>query len=184
MYAGAHSGAGRRAVRVLRMEGMLHIGEVLKPQGIRGEIKVKPFTDRAEDFKGLRRVYLDGEEFRILSVRIGEGAVFLGLKGVADRNAAELLRGRRVEILREEAPDPGEGRYYIADLLGSTVLFETGEELGVLIEIRQAGTDIYTVRAGEKEILFPARKGVIVGVSPAEKKLVVDRKNFEEVAVY
>ena len=88
------------------MTDTLTVGVVLKPQGIRGELKVKPYTDTAEDFAAFRRVFLDGEEYKVLSVRTGGGAVFLGLRGVADRNAAELLRGKEVVIPRSEAPEP------------------------------------------------------------------------------
>ena len=165
------------------MEKMLTIGTILKPQGIRGELKVKPYTDYAEDFKGLKRIFLDGEEMKVLSVRIGAGAVFLGLKGVPDRNAAELLRGKDIVIPREDAPDPGEGRYYIADLLGSEFFTETGERLGVLKDIRQAATDIYTLDMNGKEVMFPAVKGVITSLDLENKKITVDKKRFDEVAV-
>lgn len=161
----------------------LIVGEVLKPQGIRGEIKVKPFTDSAEDFKRFKRIFLDGEEYKILSVRAGAGEVYLGLRSVHDRNAAELLRGKKITVPREEAPEPEEGRYYIADLLESEVFTEEGERLGVLTDIRQAATDIYTLKDGEKEILFPAVRGVITQIDVAQKRISVDKKRFYEVAV-
>lgn len=165
------------------MEKSLIVGEVLKPQGIRGEIKVKPFTDTAEVFREFRRVFLNGEEYKVLSVRIGDGAVYLGLRGVPDRNAAELLRGKEVTIPREEAPDPGEGRYYIADLLGSEVVTEEGKPLGTLTDVRQAATDIYTVEQNGKEILFPAVDGVITEIDPEGKRITVNEKRFNETAV-
>ncbi len=165
------------------MERTLIIGTVLKPQGIRGEIKVKPYTDSAEDFKSFKRVFLDGEEYRVLSCRTGADAVFLGLRGVPDRNAAELLRGKEISALREEAPDPGEGRYYIADLLGSELVTEEGELLGTLTDIRQAATDVYTVLREGKEILFPAARGVIAAVDVGAKRITVNKRRFEEVAV-
>ena len=127
------------------MEKELTIGVILKPQGIRGELKVKPFTDFAEDFQGIKRVYIDGEERKVLSVRIGAGAVCLGIAGVPDRNAAELLRGQELKIPRSDAPEPEEGSYYIADLLDSELYFEEGEFLGKLTDIRQAATDIRAV---------------------------------------
>ncbi len=165
------------------MERELIIGEVLKPQGIRGEIKVKPFTDTAEDFRAYKRIFLDGTEYRVLSVRVGDGAVYLGLRGVPDRNAAELLRGKQVVVPREDAPEPEAGRYYIADLLGSEVTTEAGELLGTLTNIRQAASDVYTVTKDGKEILFPAVKGVITAIDPAAKKITVNAKRFGEVAV-
>ena len=97
----------------------LVIGKIVKPQGIRGEVKVLPYTDGAEVFCGLRRVFIDGAEYKILNARVGDGIAYLALRGVPDRNAAELLRDRELTLPREEAPEPDEGSYYIADVLGS-----------------------------------------------------------------
>lgn len=166
------------------MEKKLTVGIILKPQGIRGEVKVKPFTDSAADFRHFKRVFLDGAEYKILSVRVGDGAVFLGLKGVPDRNAAELLRGKEVVVPRSEAPEPEEGRYYIVDLLGSEVVTEEGELLGILTDVRQASSDIYTLEKDGAEIAFPAVRGVITQVDPEAKKITVNAKRFGEVAVY
>lgn len=165
------------------MTDKLNVGEVLKPQGIRGELKVKPFTDDAEVFRAFSQVFVGDVLYKVLSVRTGGGAVFLGLKGVADRNAAELLRGKQLYILREDAPAPAEGRYYIADLLGCTLVAQDGEELGTLTDVRQAATDIYTVRMGEREVMFPAADGVITAVDPEGGTITVDKKRFYEVAV-
>ena len=165
------------------MTETLTVGMIVKPQGIRGELKVKPFTDRAEDFHAFRRVFLDGEEYKVLSVRTGGGAVFLGLKGVADRNAAELLRGKEVVVLRSDAPEPEEGRYYIADLLGCDIVTEQGKILGTLKDVRQAATDVYTLFDGARDILFPAADGVVLSVDVEGGRITVDEKRFYEVAV-
>ncbi len=165
------------------MEKQLTIGRILKPQGIRGEVKVKPYTDSAEDFSSLKRVYIDGTEYRILSCRIGGEDVFLNLRGVADRNAAELLRDKEIVIPRDEAPELEEGVYYIADLLGSEVVTEEGERLGKLTDVRQATTDIYTIEKDGKEIMFPVADGVVVSVDPDAMRIVVNKKRYQEVAV-
>lgn len=164
-------------------ENSLTVGVVLKPQGIRGEVKVKPFTDSAENFRAFKRVFLDGEEYKVLSVRTGGDCAYLGLRGVPDRNAAELLRNKEIVVPRSEAPEPEEGSYYIADILGSGIYTEEGELLGTLSDVRQAATDIYTLAQGEKEILFPAAKGVITEISVEDKKITVNKKRFYEVAV-
>ena len=165
------------------MTDTLTVGVVLKPQGIRGELKVKPYTDTAKDFAAFRRVFLDGEEYKVLSVRTGGGAVFLGLRGVADRNAAELLRGKEVVIPRSEAPEPEEGRYYVADLLGCDIVTEGGKVLGKLIDVRQASTDVYTLFDGSRDILFPVADGVVVAVDVENGTITVNEKRFYEVAV-
>ena len=165
------------------MNKTLTVGEILKPQGIRGEVKVMPFTDDAEDFRAFSRVMADGVAYKVLSVRTGGGFVYLGLKGVADRNAAELLRGKRLEVPREDAPAPAEGRYYIADLLGCTLVTEEGDVLGTLTDVRQAATDIYVADMDGKEVLFPAADGVVTQVNVEEGRITVSKKRFYEVAV-
>ena len=165
------------------MKDRLIVGTILKPQGIRGELKVKPYTDAPEDFKEFKILYLDGEQRKVLSVRVGDGMVFLALSGVPDRNAAELLRGKDLELDRDEAPEPEEGRYYIVDLLGLAVVTEEGEELGTLTDIRQAASDIYTIRKDGKDILFPAVSGVVKEVDLEGGRIIVDKKRFLEVAV-
>ena len=165
------------------MTQTLNVGEILKPQGIRGELKVKPFTDDAEVFHSFSRVFVEDVPYKVLSVRTGGGMVFLGLKGVADRNAAELLRGKQLYVPREDAPAPAEGRYYIADLLGCTVRTEEGDVLGTLTDVRGAATDIYTLDMNGKEVLFPAAEGVITAVNVEGGAITVSKKRFFEVAV-
>ena len=134
-------------------------------------------------FRAFSRVFVGETEHKLLSFRTGGGAVFLGLKGVADRNAAELLRGQQITVLREEAPVPEEGRYYIADLLGCRLVTQEGEVLGTLTDVRQAATDVYTVEMDGKEVLFPAAEGVVTAVDVEGGVITVDKKRFYEVAV-
>ena len=163
----------------------LIIAEVLKPQGIRGELKIKTFTDFPEDVKAFKTVYIDGNPYKILSFRIGnDGAAYLGLRGIPDRNAAELLRGKTIEGERDDGPALEEGQYYIVDILGLLCETEEGEALGTVTDISNFSSDIYTIEKAGKKILFPAVKGVIKRVDLESKKLVVDKKIFDEIAVY
>ncbi len=161
----------------------LTIATVLKPQGIRGEIKVKPLTDCAEDLKAFNKIVIDGVEYAVLSVRVQGGFAYLGLKGIADRNAAELIRGKDVEVRREDAPELPEGRYYIVDLIGCEVATEEGERLGKVSDVTPARTDIYTLSNGTGEITFAAADGVITEVDTAAKKITVNGRRFKEVSV-
>ena len=161
----------------------LVIGKIVKPQGIRGEVKVYPYTDSAEVFGEIARVYIDGAEYKILNARFSDGMAYLSLRGVPDRNAAELLRDKELVIPRDEAPMPEDGSYYIADLLGSEVVTDTGKTLGTLKDIRQAATDIYTLETDRGEVLFPTAKGVVLSVDVEQKKITVSEKRFKEVSV-
>ena len=163
----------------------LIIGEVLKPQGIRGELKIKTFTDYPEDVKAFKTVYIDDTPYKILSFRVGnDGAAYLGLRGIPDRNAAELFRGKKVEGEREEAPELAEGQYYIVDIIGLSCETEEGEVLGKVTHIANLSSDVYTIEKAGKSILFPAVKGVVKKVDLENGKLVVDKKIFDEIAVY
>ena len=162
----------------------LVIAEVLKPQGIRGEIKVKTFTDAPENVKAFKTVYIDDKPYKILSFRVGnDGAAYLGLRGVPDRNAAELLRGKTLEGERDDGPLLEEGQYYIVDIIGLSCETEEGETLGEVVDIRNLSSDIYTIEKAGKRILFPAVKGVIKRVDLENKKLIVDKAIFDEIAV-
>lgn len=162
----------------------LKIGEVLKPQGIRGELKVKAYTDTPEDIKKFGVVYIDGVAYKILSFRSDGTAAYLGLRGIPDRNAAELMRGKILEGEREDAPPLEEGQYYIVDIIGLACETEEGEYLGKVKNVLNLSSDIYTLENGGKEILFPAVNGVVVRVDIAGGKLIVNKKKFDEIAVY
>ena len=165
------------------MTDKLTVAAILKPQGIRGEIKVMPYTDSADDLKEFSSFQIDGREYPVLNVRTGGGFAYVTLKGVADRNAAELLRGKNLEVDRDSAPEPPKGRYYIADLLGLEVCTEKGEKIGEVISVTPAHTDIYTIDRNGKEVSFPAADGVILDVDTAGGKIVVNYKRFKEVSV-
>ena len=162
----------------------LVIGEVLKPQGIRGELKVKTFTDAPEDVKAFGTVYIEDKPYKILSFRVGnDGAAYMGLRGIPDRNAAELFRGKKLEGDRDDAPELEEGQYYIVDIIGLSCETETGEVLGIVKDVKSLSSDIYTIEKAGKEILFPAVKGVVKKVDLESQKLIVDKKIFDEIAV-
>ncbi len=162
----------------------LIIAEVLKPQGIRGELKIKTYTDTPENVKQFGTVYIDNIAYKILSFRVGaDGAAYVGLRGVPDRNAAELLRGKKLEGDRADAPELNEGQYYIVDILGLSCETEDGEVLGVVTEVKNLASDVYTIEKAGKKVLFPAVKGVVKKVDIPNKKLIVDKKIFDEICV-
>ena len=106
------------------------LGQVLKPQGIRGEIKLRPYTDDLERFGALSHVFLKNgknyEKREVQSARVYKEFAFLKLEGTEDRNAAELLRGKKIYIDRENAAPLEDGACYIADLIGLRILDEQG----------------------------------------------------------
>ena len=165
------------------MGDTLTVATILKPQGIRGEVKVKALTDSAEDLKAFKKLIIDGVEYPVLSVRAQGEFAYLALMGVADRNAAELLRGKDALVNRSEIPALPEGRYYIADLIGCKVVNERGDFLGEVTSVTPAKTDIYVIERDGKEITFAAADGVIADVAVEKKTITVNAKRFKEVSL-
>lgn len=163
----------------------LTVAKILKPQGIRGEIKVMTFTDSPSDLQSFVRVYIGGNPYKVLKVRPQNGdCAFITLSGIADRNAAETLRGFDVEVDRDEIPSLPEGTYYIADVIGCKVVTQDGEELGIITGITPARTDIYEYEKPDgKTVSFAAVEGVILSTDVAAKILTVDRARLSEVAI-
>ena len=132
----------------------------------------------------VKTLYIDGVAYKILSFRVGtDGFAYVGLRGIPDRNAAELFRGKTVEGAREDAPALDEGQYYIVDIIGLSCETEEGEFLGTVTDISNLSSDIYTIEKAGKKILFPAVKGVVKKVDIQNKKLIVDKAVFEQIAV-
>ena len=164
-------------------EDKVTVAIILKPQGIRGEIKVKAMTDTAEDLTAFKSVLIDGVNYSVLSVRAQGEFAYLGLKGIADRNAAETLRGKNIEVERADMPSLPDGTYYIGDLIGCVVVNERGDELGTVEDVTPAKTDIFTLKRDTKTIMFPAADGVILSVDEEAKRITVNGKRFKEVSI-
>ena len=165
------------------MEDFLKIGLIVKPRGIKGEVKVEPLTDDAGRFNSLKTAIIDGKEIRVERATVSDG-VYVKFFGINDRNAAELLRGKFILISRENAVHLKENSFFIADLIGSTVFTENGK-LGVLTDITSAKTDIFTVKTEDGGVLrFPFLKDLIVKIDVAKKEIVLKEKRLSEVGVY
>lgn len=164
------------------------LAQVLKPQGIKGELKLKAFTDDLARFGSLKHVFLkkggEYEERIVCSTRTYKDFVYIKIEGCEDRNTAETLRGVFLYIDRENAAPLPEDAYYIADLEGLSVEDETGKTLGVLKEVLQTGgVDIYSVK-GDKNFMFPAVKHVVLNVDINAGKILLDSTRLKEVAIY
>ena len=167
----------------------LLIGEVLKPQGIRGEVKVKPVTCDPERFYDLEQVFFEKngqyEPVQVLSARVDKSGAYLLLEGVSDRNEAEKLRGQLLYIDREHAVELPEDAEFICDLIGCHGADDEGRDLGELVDVMQpGGNDVYVFRGLLGEVLVPALKDVVLRVDVREKQMLFKAKRLNEVAVF
>ena len=161
------------------MNQMLRVGAVIKPHGIRGEIKVWPTTDDLYRFDELSEIILvkgsSEKRIGISSVKHFKNIVILGLSGIDTVESAEALRGADLYVDREHAAPLSEGEYYIGDIIGMEVQDEEAHHLGTISDvIDTAANDVYVVKlAGRRDLLIPAIKQCIVNVDVENNLMTV-----------
>ncbi len=165
------------------------LGRVLKPQGIRGEVKIDAYTDDMGRFDYLAHVYIqkDGEmqKITVQAKRTDASFAYLKLEGINDRDAAEALRGTIFYIDRKNAAKLPEGRHYIEDMIGLSVVDTKGKELGKLAEIITTGAaDVFRVTGEKATLLFPSVPHVVLHTDVEAGTILVDEKSLQEVCVY
>lgn len=157
----------------------LEIGQIVNTFGIKGQIKVKPFTDDIRRFDNLKEVYVEKnntkKEYEIEEVKYHKDMVLIKFKGIETVEQAEKLKNSYITISRDSAEELEEDRYYIVDLLGLEVYTDEQILLGILEDIFNTGSnDIYVVKSSDgKQILLPAIKDVVKNIDIENKKITV-----------
>ncbi len=168
----------------------LLIGTVLKPQGIRGEVKIKSYAANIESFLKWKRFFrLSGGSYlpvAIRPVRIQDSFVYAVPDQCASANDAEKYRGYDLYIPHADAADPdSRSGSLIADLIGCRAVSENGEEIGVLKDVLQHGpVDIWVFATPKGNLMVPALLSVFPEVDTAKGIIAVCGDRLTEVAVY
>lgn len=161
------------------MQEFLEIGQIVNTFGIKGFVKVNPFTDDINRFDNLKKVYIKNKsqkyELEIEEVKYHKNMVLIKFKGIDKVEDAESLRNSYILVNRKDEKDLDEGTYYIVDLLGLDVYTDEDELLGKLEDIYNTGSnDIYVVKNElGKQILLPAIKDVIKEINIENRKIIV-----------
>ena len=161
------------------MQKNLEVGQIVNTFGIKGFVKVNPFVDDILRFNDLKKVYIKRNknlrEIEIEEVKYHKNMVLIKFKGIDKVEDAEPLKNSYLEVDRENAIDLEEGTYFVADLLGLSVITDEGETLGKLEDIFNTGSnDIYVVKSEDgKQLLLPAIKEVIKEINLNQGKILV-----------
>jgi 16S rRNA processing protein RimM len=162
-------------------EPLVAVGEVLRPYGLHGEVKVRPLTDRPrERFRRLERCVLwepdhdRREECRIASCRIEGETVFIRVEGVDSPEAARRFQGRLLAVSREDALPLAEGQFYPWQLEGALVQTRDGRPVGRFVGVESGAQDLWVVEDGDRRRLIPAVASIVVDVSVADRRIVID----------
>lgn len=160
------------------MVDYFEIGHISNTHGLKGEVKVRPFTENKKDYERLKSILIDFngtlKEYGIETVRYQKDIVLLKLKEVDNIDEAEKLKGRYIKIPRESAKKIEEDEFFIADLIGCEVYQD--ELLGILDDVFTAGaSDVYVVkRKGKKDLLLPAIASVVKKIDIENKRIDVE----------
>ena len=155
------------------------IGQIVNTFGIKGFVKINPFTDDLERFEELKSVFVVKNkeliEIQIEEVKYHKHLVLVKFKGIEDINMAEKYKGCYIKIKRENARKLPKDTYFIADLIGMQVYDEQGNLLGKVNDIYNNKVhDIYVIKDDlGKQILLPSTKEVIKQIDMDNDRIVV-----------
>lgn len=160
----------------------LLLGRVLRPHGVRGELRIEVLTDYPERIVPDREVFLgrtpddpaSTTAYRVLKARTHQQYLILQLEGVPDRNAADLLRERFVMVPIEDAVPLEEGEFYLYQAIGLAVYTVEGEHLGEVTDVLETGAnDVYVVQGPRGEILLPSIDECVIEIDIENRKMTV-----------
>lgn len=166
----------------------LMIATVLKPQGVRGECKLRSWAADIERFRRWTTLYRkSGTVFEPVSVRVArirDGFVYAYLNDSSDADQAESFRGTDLYVDRTHAAPMADDAVLIADLIGCEARDEQGSVIGTLSDVLQHGTvDTWVFQTAGGTLMSPALKAVFPVVDTEEKTILVVREKLEEVCV-
>jgi 16S rRNA processing protein RimM len=156
------------------------IGEIVKPHGIRGEVKAYLYSEQPENLKQYKKIVLQEpagsgtETYSIIKSREQGKLAILQLENVGTREAAEALQGSRIWVNKVDFPTLDSDEYYWHQLKGLIVMTETGQELGRVTKIfNTTAHDIMVVSGAGHEFMIPVKDDIIRNIDEQGGKIVI-----------
>ena len=159
---------------------MAIMGRIAAAHGIRGLVKIQPFTEYLDSLLDYRTWWLGQEQGPWREVKIGQceahdKTLVAQLPDCPDRNAAEKLKGLLIAVPRSSLPQQDDGEYYWSDLIGLSVVNEAGERLGTVTNLLETGAnEVLSVQGDSGEILIPFVASAIKQVDLKNRTIRVD----------
>jgi 16S rRNA processing protein RimM len=157
------------------LKRLIVIGKALKPFGIKGEIRIRPYTESPDAFDNSSSLIFDECHYSIISVRYHKGNALVTLEGIDTPEKAAKLSGCLVRTAEENLPAKEEDEYYWFELIGMTVQTVKGKSLGEVRQIIPTGAnDVLSVHGDYGEVLLPMIDQVVVEIDTQNNTIVVD----------
>ncbi|HLA45455.1 MAG TPA: ribosome maturation factor RimM [Aggregatilineales bacterium] len=160
----------------------LVIGQIIRPHGVRGELRVRVLTGYPERFNQLEYVVLgvDAEQeststYEVERARLHNDQAIVKIAGIDDREDADRLRNLFVMVSLEDAIPLEEGEYYQYQLIGLAMYTDKNEYLGDVLDILETGAnDVYIVQSPRYgELLVPAIESVVQSIDLASQRIII-----------
>ena len=162
------------------MQEYFEIGQIVNTSGLKGVVKVNPFTDDVSRFEELKKVFIEKNkeltEYEIEEVRYHKNQVLIKFKNIDSIEEAEKFRNCYIKISRKDAKKLPEDTYFIVDLIDINVYLENNEYVGKIIDVFSTGSnDVYVIKREENsDLLIPAIKDVVKKVDIKNKKMIIN----------
>jgi 16S rRNA processing protein RimM len=166
----------------LTAEPLVAVGEVLRPWGLGGEVRVRPLTDRPEERFGTLREFVlwdpridRREPCRIASCRFEGETVLMRMEGVTSPEAAQRFTGRLLAVAQADVLPAPEGHFYPWEMAGAAVETLDGRRVGEFVRVEGSEAQpLWVVAENGREHLVPAVAEIVVEVNRAERRIVID----------
>ena len=152
----------------------LEAGKIVNTHGIKGEVKIMPYTDIPELLCEFDRLFLDRKEIFIERSRVAKNMVIAKLEGVDTPEQAEKLRNKILYMHRDDL-ELDDDTYFIQDLIGIEVRdIETGVIYGKIVDVMQTGAnDVYVIKGKDREYLVPAIADVVISTDIDKNEMTI-----------
>ena len=143
-------------------ERRIALAAVAGAHGVKGEVRLKLFSDSVDSLSRHQKLHVGGAERRLLAIRDSGKTAVARFEGISDRSDAEALRGSLVEVERSHLPALEEGEYYHADLMGLPAVDGQGDAVGKVVAVENYGAgDLLEIELEDgRKSLIPFKPGI------------------------
>ena len=157
---------------------MIEIAQILKPQGIKGEVKALPLTNVLAVFNSLKNCFIDGKNMKIDHISLRNGYLYIKFNEIMTRNDAEKYRNKLLKIDKQILEEiKNEGEWLVDDLIGLVLYDDKGNLFGQIVEVMNYGaSDIFVIEKDGRKVEVPYIDGVFF---EQDGKLTVDSEKVK-----
>ena len=163
------------------------IGQIVKPQGIKGEVKIKSYSVSLEDLKKEMSVFVgdEQEKYTLANFSVRQGFLYAKFAEVPSISEAERLRNKPVYLNKSDIRHLEDDEFLIEEMLGCQVELSGGRGLGVLEDVQNFGSaDVFYVKTKQnKLIMFPNVEDIFEKIDLSNKIIIINEKKYGEVGV-